>query len=52
MDMRKSFHELGIIRVIGYSLPDGCGMICNVQFSDGSVKTFGFQADEEPYCVD
>lgn len=30
MDMKESFHELGIIRVIGYSLPDVCGIICNV----------------------
>ena len=52
MNMKLSFRELGIVRVIGYSLPDGYGMICNVQFADGSVKTFVFPANGEPYVAD
>lgn len=52
MNMKQSFRELGVIRVIGHSLPNGSGMICNVQFADGSVKTFVFPANGEPYIAD
>lgn len=42
MDMKKTFQEPGNVRVLGYSLSDGCEVICNVQFDDRTVKAVAF----------
>lgn len=41
--LRKSFKELGIVRVFGYNIPGSPHKrFCNIFFADGSVRTIAW----------